>query len=81
MNDEASLARKTAGPAISSAEAHLAIGIWSRLRRRKAGSAVLIGFIEVSTQPGHSALMRMFAGASSIASARVKPTSPCLAAV
>src|SRR5271165_5069017 len=76
MNDEALLARNTAGPAISSGAAHRFIADEATVAGPSAGSSQSVRFRSVAVQPGHSALTRTPVSPHSIASVFVSEISP-----
>src|SRR5215470_4592646 len=78
--EEASLARKTAGPAISSARAQRRIGTVATVPGPATGSSHRLRFRSVAVQPGHSAFTRTPFGAHSTASDLVSEISPAFAA-
>src|ERR1700733_11041104 len=80
MYDDASLARNSAGPAISSADAHRPIGVVAIVAGPRTGASQSVRFSAVAVQPGHSALTRTPPGAHSTASDFVSEISPALAA-
>src|SRR5215469_647463 len=80
MNDDASLARKTAGPAISSALAHRFIADVATVAGPTTGSSHSARFSSVAVQPGHNALTLTPASPHSAASVLVREISPALAA-
>src|SRR5215469_17188993 len=80
MKDEASLARKTAGPAISSALPQRAIGTLAMVAWPPSGESHRSRFRSVAVQPGHSALTRTPVRPHSTASVFVSETTAALAA-
>src|SRR5437764_6857296 len=80
MYDDASLARNTAGPAISSGRPHRPIGTPCIIIAETASSSHRSRLSSVAVQPGHSALTRTPAGPHSIASDRVMETTAALLA-
>src|SRR5262249_2446068 len=80
MYDDASLARNTAGPAISSALAQRCIGTVAIVAGPVTGSSHRLRFRSVAVQPGHSALTLTPSAAHSTASDFVREISPALAA-
>src|SRR5580704_11658814 len=80
MNDAASLARKTAGPAISSGLAQRLSADVATVEGPATGSSHRVRFSSVAVQPGQSALTRTPAVPHSTARDFVSETSPALAA-
>src|SRR5215472_1458056 len=78
--DDASLARNTAGPAISRAVAQRFIGTVATVAGPLTGSSHRLRLRSVAVQPGQSALTRTPSGAHSTASVLVSEISPALAA-
>src|SRR5262249_24096633 len=75
-------ARKTAGPAMSSGLPGRPSGVWRMTMATKSGFlARASALILVSISPGPMALTRTPSLPSSAASARVKPSTPCLEVV
>jgi hypothetical protein len=80
MKDEASLARNTAGPAISSGRPQRPIGTLAMTDWPPSGAVRRISFRSVAVQPGHSALTRIPAGAHSTARVLVTEMTAALEA-
>src|SRR5260370_42466547 len=80
MYDEASLARNTAGPAISCGRAPRFIGTVATVPGPATGSSHRFRFRSVAVQPGQRALTLTRFGAHSTASVFVSEISPALAA-
>ena len=80
MYDDASLARNTAGPAISSARPQRCIGTLAIVAGPAAGSSHRLRFRSVAVQPGQSAFTRTPSPPHSTASDFVSEISPALAA-
>src|ERR1700726_3572362 len=80
MEDEASLARKTAGPAISAGRPQRAIGTFAMVDRPPSGPSHRFRFSSVAVQPGHSALTRIPDAAHSTARVLVTEMTAALAA-
>src|SRR6266702_1258499 len=80
MYEDASLARKTAGPATSSARAQRCIGTPATVAGPATGSSHRFRFRAVAVQPGQSALTRTPSAAHSTASDLVSEIRPAFAA-
>src|SRR5580658_4482874 len=80
MKDDASLARNTAGPAISSGLPHRPIGTVAMVAGPAVGSSHRLRLRSVAVQPGQSALTRTPSRPHSTASDFVSEISPAFAA-
>ncbi len=80
MYEDASLARKTAGPDISSARPHRRIGTVATVAGPAVSSSQRLRFRSVAVQPGHRALTRTPSAPHSTASDLVSEIRPALAA-
>src|SRR5580704_18635946 len=80
MYDEASLARNTAGPAISAGRPQRPIGTFAIVDRPPSGPSHRFRFRSVAVQPGHSAFTRIPDAAHSTARVLVTDMTAALEA-